>query len=154
MFAEARRRNASTPFWDRLRFILFRFDLLFAINDLPLDDRLTFYAHFTRAPSNPVYSPGSSRSLPSSTMDPSSARGGREVDVFVENGQPDQGEKLHISSESCGPSEIGVREEKTAESHHTNWRRKSFKVQQRGKGTLLSGQGQNEWHSAICQRVL
>ncbi|CAG0906487.1 unnamed protein product [Darwinula stevensoni] len=42
MFAEARRRNASTPFRDRLRFILFRFDLLFAINDLPLDDRLTF----------------------------------------------------------------------------------------------------------------
>ena len=45
--------------------------------------------HFTLTSSNPVHTAASSRSLPLSTMDPSSATTGSEVNAFVGDGRPD-----------------------------------------------------------------
>ncbi|CAG0878620.1 unnamed protein product [Darwinula stevensoni] len=52
--------------------------------------------HFARTPSNPVYTAGSRRSPSLYIMDPSTARTGKEVDVRVEDGDPDPYGKLRV----------------------------------------------------------
>ncbi|CAG0879039.1 unnamed protein product [Darwinula stevensoni] len=56
-----------------------------------------------RTPSNPVYAAGSSCSPPLSIMELSTARTGREVDVFAKDGHPDPGGKLRVRIGSWCP---------------------------------------------------